>query len=102
MENGGDRNHARLFGYFKTAANGGFEFETVNPKGYPKSSLPAHIHIEIVRKNGSAFISELLFDDDPRLVGEIRTGAVDAGFVIVKNTGTKNDPLYSYKVLFPN
>src|SRR5215470_9367899 len=32
---GGDRGHARLFGYFKTNDNGTFEFHTIHPKGYP-------------------------------------------------------------------
>jgi protocatechuate 3,4-dioxygenase beta subunit len=47
LQNEGDRRHARLFGYLRTDENGKFEFSTVKPKGYPNSTLPAHIHIEI-------------------------------------------------------
>jgi len=102
LQNEGDHRHARLFGYFKTGADGKFEFETVKPKGYPNSSLPAHIHIEIEEKDRSFYISELLFDDDPRLVGQIRARAIEEHFIIVKNTGSKDQPLYSYKVQFAN
>jgi len=96
LTNEGDRRHARLFGYFKTDATGKFEFETIKPKGYPHSSLPAHIHIEIVNANGSSLISELLFDDDPRLVGDIRARAIQEHFVISKNMGTAVAPVYTY------
>jgi protocatechuate 3,4-dioxygenase beta subunit len=96
LQNEGDRRHARLFGYFKTGADGKFEFSTIKPHGYPNSSLPAHIHIEIALNDNHTFISELLFDDDPRLVGDIRIRSVNEKFFIVKNSGTKNDPVYSY------
>ena len=96
LKNEGDRKHARLFGYFKTGAQGKFKFATVKPKGYPNSTLPAHIHIEIALDGNQSFISELLFDDDPRLVNEIRARAVQEKFLIVKNSGTKEEPVYSY------
>lgn len=98
LKNEGDRRHARLFGYLKTGSDGKFEFTTVKPKGYPNSSLPAHIHIEIALAGNRSFISELLFDDDPRLVGDIRARAVAERFFIVKNSGTEKDPVYSYNV----
>lgn len=98
LRNGGDRRHARLFGYFKTSVNGNFEFQTVKPSGYPNSTLPAHIHIEISIDGNRSFISELLFDDDPRLVGDIRTRSVNERFFIVKNSGTIAKPVYEYVV----
>lgn len=94
----GDRRHARLFGYLKTDSKGKFEFLTVKPKGYPNSTLPAHIHIEISLDNGQTFISELLFDDDPRLVGEIRARSLNDKFLISKNNGTGAHPVYSYEI----
>jgi protocatechuate 3,4-dioxygenase beta subunit len=102
LKNEGDRRHARLFGYFKTDLNGKFEFLTIKPKGYPNSTLPAHIHIEISLKDDQSFISELLFDDDPRLVGDIRTRSIKEKFFITKNSGTKNDPVYSYVIRVPD
>lgn len=102
LRNGGDSRHARLFGYFKTNARGEFEFTTIKPAGYPNSSLPAHIHIEISLDGNRRFISELLFDDDPRLVGDIRTRSVNEKFFIVKNSGTKTKPLYEYVITIPD
>jgi protocatechuate 3,4-dioxygenase beta subunit len=86
-----------LFGYVRTNENGRFELVTIKPKGYPQSTLPEHIHIEVTTENGNR-ISELLFDDDPRLVGETRSRSVNEGFVISKNTGTDKQPVYSYTV----
>lgn len=98
LKNEGDRLHARLFGYFKTNEKGGFEFETIKPHGYPNSSLPAHIHIEIPILNHD-FVSELLFDDDDRLVGEIRANAIKENFLISKNEGTAEKPVYLYRIV---
>ena len=98
LMNEGDRRHARLFGYFKTDPNGRFEFTTVKPKGYPGSSLPAHIHIEIALGDNSNLITELLFDDDPRLIGEIRDRSVKEKFIISKNSGSPAEPIYFYQI----
>ena len=81
----------------RTNEDGRFEMTTIKPQGYPQSTLPAHIHIEATTGNGN-LISELLFDDDPRLVGETRSRSVNEGFVISKNTGTDKQPVYSYTV----
>jgi protocatechuate 3,4-dioxygenase beta subunit len=98
----GDRRHARLFGYFKTDSDGKFEFLTIKPKGYPNSTLPAHIHIEISLNSGQTFVSELQFDDDPRLVGEIRTRSIDEKFFIDKKSGKNEHPVYSYNIQISN
>ena len=42
LQNEGDMQHARLFGYLKTNDKGEFEYNTIQPKGYPNSDLPAH------------------------------------------------------------
>ena len=96
--NEGDRKHARLFGYLKTGRDGSFEIATIKPVGYPQSDLPAHIHFEVISTNSKAVITELLFDDDPRLIGEIRKRAINEGFVISKNTATNGQPVYVYIV----
>ncbi len=100
-QNQGDRMHARLFAYFKTDAAGAFEFHTIRPNGYPNSDLPAHIHIEITVDDDNSFISELLFDDDPRLVGAIRSRSVNEHFLIEKNKGTATSSLYVYNIEVP-
>lgn len=97
----GDPGHARLFGYLKTDTKGHFEFETIQPKGYPNSDLPAHIHIMLWR-NGrvvSRVPGELLFDDDPRLTPERRSRSLNERFLIEKNSGNLQKPVYFYKII---
>jgi protocatechuate 3,4-dioxygenase beta subunit len=83
-EHEGDRKHARLFGYLKTDDAGRFELRTIRPAGYPNSDLPAHIHLEVERgaEQPGACVTELQFDDDPRLTAEKRLQSRREGFVI--------------------
>jgi protocatechuate 3,4-dioxygenase beta subunit len=82
----GDRKHARLFGYLKTDGEGRFEVRTIRPSGYPDSNLPAHLHVEVepANKPGGSLITEIQFDDDPRLTAEWRKRSQKEGFVIAK------------------
>jgi len=81
---GGDTDHARLFGYMTSDARGEFEFRTIHPKGYPGSDLPAHIHIQVTPAGGShaTLVSEILFDDDPRLTPPVAELSRREGFRI--------------------
>lgn len=79
---GGDQNHARLFGYLKSDAEGRFEIRTIRPAGYPETEMPQHIHVEIEAAGFARWQSEFLFDDDPRLTVERRGNARRAGFLI--------------------
>jgi len=80
--NSGDMNHARLFGYVRTNAEGKFELQTIKPAGYPQSDLPAHIHVHVWADGFKPFVNEFLFDDDERLVGAIREQSVRNRFLI--------------------
>jgi protocatechuate 3,4-dioxygenase beta subunit len=82
--NSGDQRHARLFGYLLSDESGHFEVKTIRPAGYPESSLPAHIHVEIesLVNPGQVMITEALFADDPRLTPEARRRSEQEGFVI--------------------
>jgi protocatechuate 3,4-dioxygenase beta subunit len=80
----GDIRHARLFGYVKTDTKGKFELHTVKPSGYPRSDLPAHIHVHVNATGYKPYGTEFLFDDDDRLVGKIREQAVQNRFLISK------------------
>jgi len=80
----GDIRHARLFGYVKTDKDGKFELHTIKPSGYPKSDLPAHIHVHVSANGYSSYGTEFLFDDDTRLVGKIREDAIRNSFMIAK------------------
>jgi protocatechuate 3,4-dioxygenase beta subunit len=84
----GDRKHSRLFGYLKTDNKGRFELRTIRPAGYPNTDLPAHIHVEISESNDASgtLVTELQFDDDPRLTAEWRKRSRLEGFQIGKVT----------------
>ncbi|MES2850270.1 MAG: hypothetical protein V4685_14525 [Bacteroidota bacterium] len=102
--NSGDMNHARLFAYFKTNEKGIFEFETIQPQGYPNSDLPAHIHI-MVWKEGRVIHNlpgELLFDDDERLTSERRKRSLEDGYIIAADSGPVGKPLYAYTLIAGN
>jgi len=91
----GDIRHARLFGYVKTDKNGLFELHTIKPAGYPKSDLPAHIHVHVSANGYRAFGTEFLFDDDERLVGKIRENSIRNDFMISKPE--KTEPPFTQK-----
>jgi protocatechuate 3,4-dioxygenase beta subunit len=67
--NSGDTKHARLFGYVKTDSEGRFELRTIRPAGYPETDLPAHIHVHVDAPGSPprGTVTEIRFDDDPRL-----------------------------------
>lgn len=96
----GDVRHARLFCYVKTDQQGSFEIETIQPRGYPNSDLPAHIHIEVSKNGGHVpgVPGELLFDDDPRLTPDRRSRSLQEGFLVEKDSGTAGDHIYSYVI----
>jgi protocatechuate 3,4-dioxygenase beta subunit len=98
----GDRRHARLFGYMRTDEIGSFSFHTIRPRGYPKTDLPAHVHIEMWYKNGSPVYGvpgELLFEEDERLTPARRLEALQQGFIIAKNTGSNREVRYEYQIV---
>ncbi|HLQ37286.1 MAG TPA: hypothetical protein VK348_05780, partial [Planctomycetota bacterium] len=80
----GDHKHARLFGYVRTDAEGHFTLRTIRPGGYPRSTLPEHIHVSIDLGDATVLTTEVLFDDDARLTAEARTRAGHDGFVVTK------------------
>jgi protocatechuate 3,4-dioxygenase beta subunit len=84
----GDRKHARLFGYLRTDDAGRFELRTIRPAGYPGSDLPAHIHVECRRPDESfaQLVTEVQFEDDPRLTAAMKARARNEGFAIVPVT----------------
>lgn len=99
--NEGDFRHARLFGYVKTKKNGQFELHTTKPSGYPRSDLPAHIHIHFEAPGFQSYGTEFLFDDDDRLVGTIREQAIQNNFLVAKpeKTAAPFQQQFSYTVI---
>ena len=79
----GDHRHARLFGYLKTGADGRFEVDTIRPQGYPRSTLPQHIHLQVFVDGQSRLVSEINFEDDPRMTPSVRRQSEQSGFYVV-------------------
>jgi len=81
---GGDDGRSRLFAHVRTDADGRFEIETIEPGGYPKTLIPAHIHLTVQREGRGEQSFELVFDDDPRMVDSARAYAARIGWPVVK------------------
>lgn len=98
--NEGDMRHARLFGYVRTDVNGKFELHTIKPSGYPRSDLPAHIHVHVWADGYLDFVNEFLFDDDERLRGTIREQSIRNRFLIQKpeKATAPFDQQFSYQI----
>ncbi len=97
----GDHRHSRLFGYVKTDSLGKFRIKTIRPNGYPKSSFAGHIHIQMWQEDGTFLLGipgELQFDDDIRMTDERRHQSLSEGFLIAKNEGIKEMPIYNYLI----
>ena len=95
----GDHKHSRLFGYVRTDSKGEFKINTIRPNGYPKSDLAAHIHIQMWKEDGTYLLGipgELQFDDDIRMTERRRQKSLSEGFLIAKNEGTREMPVYNY------
>jgi protocatechuate 3,4-dioxygenase beta subunit len=82
--NSGDVKHARLFAYVKTDAQGRYEMRTIRPASYPNTDLPQHIHVHIDGPNGrhEALVTEILFEDDPRLTKSVRAEFERGGNIV--------------------
>lgn len=100
----GDYRYARLFGYVRTDKEGKFEIKTIMPSGYPKSDLPAHIHIELRKDDNyvSGVPGELQFEEDERMNPERKKRSLRDGFLIAGNSGTEKEPLYKYRFTIHN
>jgi len=87
----GDEKHARLFGYLRTDDRGGYEVHTIRPSGYPGSDLPGHIHVEIFPEGAGArpLISEIRFEDDPRMTPAMTERSKQEGFIVATVTRAK-------------
>jgi protocatechuate 3,4-dioxygenase beta subunit len=94
----GDSRHARLFGYLRSGRDGSFRIRTIRPGGYPRSDLPQHIHIEVEAAGFVPMVTELLFDDDPRLTAAQRDRAKREGFLIA-SVLPGPEPVFRYEVV---
>ena len=95
----GDHRHSRLFGYVQTDAQGIFTINTIRPNGYPQSGFAGHIHLQMWNANGAhipGIPGELQFEDDVRMTAERKQRSLAEGYLVAKNEGTKEQPVYNY------
>ena len=60
--------HGTLRAWALTNAQGHYAFDTVRPAGYPRTNLPAHIHMHVIEPGRCTYyIDDVMFKDDPRL-----------------------------------
>lgn len=88
--NSGDTNFARLFAYLKTDEAGRYSLRTIRPAGYPGTDLPAHIHVHIDAAGSTSYVTEVVFEDDPRLTPKWKESSKQAGYVICPVTKDAN------------
>lgn len=79
-ETGWGQRHGYIRGWMKTDKNGFYRFYTLRPVPYPKTNIPAHIHITIKEPDKNEYwIDEFLFDEDPLLTEAERKKAENRG-----------------------
>lgn len=88
---GMNEGNPRLFAYIKSGHDGGFEFETIRPAGYPappgreneQNLAPQHIHLQVTAAGFDFKNFEFVFADDPRMTPYWRDWAVKRGHSIL-------------------
>jgi hypothetical protein len=81
--NSGDYRFARLFTHGRTDAAGRLVLSTIRPAGYPRSTLPSHIHLLLEGEGGDERVTEIRFEDCPRMTSAEREASLRSGFVVV-------------------
>ncbi|MBD3161851.1 MAG: hypothetical protein GF346_06210 [Candidatus Eisenbacteria bacterium] len=65
--------HGALRGWTVANADGRYRFETIRPGGYPRSTMPQHLHMHVIEPGRCTYyIDDIVFTDDPRLAPERR------------------------------
>ena len=93
-----NEHHSRLFGYVRTDAAGQFVLNTIRPGGYPRSTVPEHIHVHIDLGKQNLFSGGVVFDDDARLTKEMREQPGRDLLVKVEKEGGKQIVRPEFKV----
>lgn len=75
---------ARLFGYLRSDADGRFTLHTILPGGYPRTLIPAHIHLHIEAAGFRPRQLEFVFDADPRMSSSARARAAALRWPVVE------------------
>lgn len=81
--NSGDTKFARLFAHARTDAEGRCELVGVRPAPYPRTDLPSHIHLHLEGRDGDLCVTELRFEDCPKMTPAERVASEKSGYVVV-------------------
>lgn len=75
------KRHGHIRGWVKTGTDGRYSIYTVRPAPYPGDNIPAHIHLSIKEPDieNEYYIDDLVFDDDPLLIGNKRVNLENRG-----------------------
>jgi protocatechuate 3,4-dioxygenase beta subunit len=80
LDGNGREPQPRIKGWVRTDREGRYEFRSTRPGGYPGRRDPAHIHVKTYGAGHSErWLTDFLFDDDPRLTEEMRARYRDVG-----------------------
>ena len=64
------RPHGSLRAWARTDAEGRYAFDTLRPGAYPDGSEPQHVHMHLIEPGRCTYyLDDLVFDDDPLLIG---------------------------------
>lgn len=87
------KRHGHLRGWVKSGADGSYSIYTIRPASYPNENAAAHIHVFVKEPDISNpyYIDELVFDDDPKLSEQQRTGGRNRGGSGVLEISRTND-----------
>lgn len=67
------RRHGALRGWVESDAQGRYAFDTIRPASYPRSEIPAHIHMHVIERGcATYYIDDIVFTDDPLLTAARR------------------------------
>lgn len=60
--------HGRLRGWAVTDEQGRYRFDTIRPASYPRTEIPAHVHMHVIEVGRCTYyIDSIHFEDDPFL-----------------------------------
>lgn len=92
------RRHGHLRGWLRTDLTAEYKFTTTKPAPYPDRDVPAHVHAIVKEPDKNEYyIDEYVFDDDPLLTPEKRSGLENRGGSGILRLTKNDDGLWTGK-----
>jgi protocatechuate 3,4-dioxygenase, beta subunit len=74
------RRHGRLRGWAKTGPDGRYRFETIKPAPYPRSDIPAHVHLTVLEPGRPPYwIDDVVFAGEFGVTEAYRRARINQG-----------------------